>query len=104
MFCNDGEFGSEVYSGATTEKQAWEVFKPAKLMVTRSPDLLEATGIVVNAGSLAIPTDGSLLSLLLAIPEMVNRLIALLLMNITSIRILDCMTQCKQVWALADSH
>ncbi|WP_119689216.1 terminase large subunit [Acinetobacter nosocomialis] len=60
MFCNDGEFGSEVYSGATTEKQAWEVFKPAKLMVTRSPDLLEATGIVVNAGSLAIPTDGSL--------------------------------------------
>ena len=60
MFANDGEFGSEVYSGATTEKQAWEVFKPARLMVNRSPDLVEAAGILVNAGSLEIPTDGSL--------------------------------------------
>lgn len=24
MFANDGEFGSEVYAGATTEKQAWK--------------------------------------------------------------------------------
>ena len=25
MLSMDGEFGAEVYSGATTEKQAWEV-------------------------------------------------------------------------------
>ena len=35
----DGEFGAEVYSGATTEKQAWEVFKPAHLMVKRDDEL-----------------------------------------------------------------
>ncbi|MBV6617513.1 terminase large subunit [Acinetobacter baumannii] len=68
MFCNDGEFGSEVYSGATTEKQAWEVFKPARLMASRSPDLLEATGIVVNAASLEIPTDGSIFEPLIGDP------------------------------------
>jgi phage terminase large subunit-like protein len=30
MFACDGEFGAEVYSGATTEKQAHEVFRPAR--------------------------------------------------------------------------
>lgn len=59
MLVNDGEFGSEVYSGATTEKQAWEVFKPARLMAIRSPDLIEACNIRVNANSLECP-DGSI--------------------------------------------
>lgn len=59
MFCADGEFGAEVYSGATTEKQAWEVFKPAKLMCSRTPDLLEAFGVQVNAGSLVRLEDES---------------------------------------------
>lgn len=68
MFVNDGEFGSEVYSGATTEKQAWEVFKPARLMVNRSPDLVEAGGILVNAASLEVPTDGSLFEPLIGDP------------------------------------
>jgi len=31
-FCADNEFGAEVYSGATSEKQAWEVMSPAKQM------------------------------------------------------------------------
>ena len=34
-FACDNEFGAEVYSGATTEKQAWEVFRPARLMCKR---------------------------------------------------------------------
>lgn len=59
MFANDGEFGSEVYAGATTEKQAWEVFKPARLMAIRSPEFIEAAGILINAGSLEIPDEGS---------------------------------------------
>lgn len=59
MFAMDGEFGAEVYSGATTEKQAWEVFRPAKLMVERSPELKEAVGCQVWAKSISVPADGS---------------------------------------------
>ena len=42
LFCFtcDNEFGAEVYSGATTEKQAWEVFRPARLMCKRTPLLV----------------------------------------------------------------
>lgn len=59
MFVADGEFGGEVYSGATTEKQAWEVFRPARLMVKRSPMLIEAAGIEVNASNMNVPAEGS---------------------------------------------
>ncbi len=59
FFAADGEMGAEVYSGATTEKQAWEVFRPAKQMAERSPAFLEAYGVVVNAASLVIPGNGS---------------------------------------------
>lgn len=58
-FAADGEFGSEVYSGATTEKQAWEVFRPARLMAQRTPALCKAFGISVNAKSLVIESNGS---------------------------------------------
>lgn len=58
-FAADGEHGSEVYSGATSEKQAWEVFRPARLMAARTPDLLEHYGITVNAKSLTIQENGS---------------------------------------------
>ncbi|MCX5592807.1 terminase large subunit [Alcaligenes endophyticus] len=59
MFAADGEFGAEVYSGATTERQAWEVFRPARLMVNRTPELKELMGIEVNAGNMNRPEDGS---------------------------------------------
>jgi phage terminase large subunit-like protein len=59
LFCIGREYGAEMYSGATTEKQAWEVFRPARLMVQRTPELQEAAGIVVNAKSLYRPDDGS---------------------------------------------
>lgn len=59
MFGFDGEFGAEVYSGATTEKQAWEVFRPAKLMIERSPELKEYLGVEVWAKSILLPEDGS---------------------------------------------
>lgn len=41
----DGEPGAEVYSGATSEKQAFEVFRPAWQMVDQLPELQEAFGI-----------------------------------------------------------
>lgn len=59
MFCADGEYGAEVYSGATTEKQAWEVFRPARLMAIHTPQLLAAAGITVHAKSLTREIDGS---------------------------------------------
>lgn len=54
MFAADGEHGSEVYSGATTEKQAWEVFRPAKLMASGTPELLAHFKITVNASNIHI--------------------------------------------------
>jgi len=58
-FSADGEFGAEVYSGATTKKQAWEVFRPARQMVDRTPLLKGTLGIRVNAESLVIEANGS---------------------------------------------
>lgn len=48
----DNEYGAEVYSGATTEKQAWEVFRPARLMANKTPAMLERFGLEVNAKNL----------------------------------------------------
>ncbi len=45
MLIADKEPGAEVYSGATTEKQAWEVFRPAKLMIEKSPGVQSYFGI-----------------------------------------------------------
>lgn len=55
----DDEPGAEVYSGATTEKQAWEVFGPARLMAKNEPEMVEALGIEVNAQSMVRLSDGS---------------------------------------------
>ncbi|MGM8871558.1 terminase large subunit [Psychrobacter sp. 2Y5] len=59
MFVADDEFGAEVYSGATTEKQAWEVFRPAKQMVDRTPALKDHYGVESNASNLNVALDGS---------------------------------------------
>lgn len=57
MLTSDGEFGAEVYAGATTEKQAWEVFKPAKLMMERSEKFRQKLGVEVNAKVLVSTSD-----------------------------------------------
>jgi phage terminase large subunit-like protein len=59
MLCADGEFGAEVYSGATNEKQAWEVFKPAQLMAQRTPALLKRFGLEVVAKAIVRMADNS---------------------------------------------
>lgn len=59
MFTLDGEAGAEIYSGATTEKQAWEVFGPARLMAKNNREYKDHYGIEVNAKSLAIPENGA---------------------------------------------
>lgn len=52
MLTADNEPGAEVYSGATSEKQAWEVFGPARQMAKLMPEFLSAYGVEVNAKSL----------------------------------------------------
>lgn len=59
MLLADDEFGAEVYSGATTEKQAWEVFRPAKQMLERTPELQEAFGADPCAKTLVVLETGS---------------------------------------------
>lgn len=59
MFLDDGEHGAEVYAGATSEKQAHEVFGPAKLMLERSPKIREKADAEVWAKSLVKPSDNS---------------------------------------------
>lgn len=59
MLTIDGEFGAEVYCGATSEKQAWEVFGPARLMFERSKKLCKEFGIEVMARSIFRAADNS---------------------------------------------
>jgi len=59
MLSIDREHGAEIYSGATTEKQAWEVFRPAKLMAQNTPQFQSAFGVSVNASNLHILSNGS---------------------------------------------
>jgi phage terminase large subunit-like protein len=59
MFAADGEHGAEVYSGATTEKQAWEVFRPARAMAASTPGLRNHFGVDVHAKNLHVAANGS---------------------------------------------
>lgn len=59
MFAADGEYGAEVYSGATTEKQAYEVFRPARLMALRTDGFKDAFGIDIFKSNISIGENGS---------------------------------------------
>ena len=59
MLTADGEHGAEIYSGATTEKQAWEVFGPARLMARNSPALVDHFDLAVGAKNLHILDSAS---------------------------------------------
>lgn len=59
MLCADNEAGAEVYSGATSEKQAWEVFGPARLMAEKTPALQEHYGVAVGAKNVAVLATNS---------------------------------------------
>lgn len=59
MAWKDEEMGAEVYSGATSEKQAWEVFGPARLMAKNEPEMAEGLEIVVGAMNLYRERDAS---------------------------------------------
>lgn len=58
MLVEDNEFGAEIFCGATTEKQAWEVFRPAKQIVERTPKLRAAYGLTAHAKSIKCDKKG----------------------------------------------
>jgi phage terminase large subunit-like protein len=58
MLAVGGEAGAEVYSGATTETQALEIFKPAKLMIQKTPALVSHYGVEAFASNISIADDG----------------------------------------------
>lgn len=59
MLVADGEFGAEVYSGATTERQAMEVFGTARRMVMNTPEIQHYFGVTVASKGLFVEEDGS---------------------------------------------
>lgn len=59
MLAVDGEFGAEVYSGATSQDQAMEVFRPALLMAKATPRFCQRFGVVPNASNLSISDNNS---------------------------------------------
>lgn len=59
MLAVDGEFGAEIYSGATSQDQAMEVFRPARLMALATPLFRANYGITVNASNISIAETNS---------------------------------------------
>jgi len=59
MLAIDGEHGAEIYCGATSKKQAHEIFDPAKAICSKTPLFVKKFGIEVNANSLTILNNGS---------------------------------------------
>lgn len=59
MLSADGEFGAEIYSGATSQDQAMEVFKPALLMARATPEFRQHYGVTANASNLSVVSTNS---------------------------------------------
>jgi phage terminase large subunit-like protein len=63
MLAADGEFGAEVYSGATTEDQAMKIFGPARAMARTDtglrPTFCDRWGVTVNVSNLSVAQTNS---------------------------------------------
>ncbi|MBC7618296.1 MAG: terminase large subunit [Candidatus Saccharibacteria bacterium] len=59
MLGPDEEFGAEIYSGATSQDQAMEVFRPALLMAKATPRYCQQYGVMPNASNLSITENNS---------------------------------------------
>lgn len=59
MLAADGEFGAEVYSGATSQDQAMEVFRPALLMARSTDKFRQRYGVAANASNISIAENNS---------------------------------------------
>lgn len=73
LFAADGEAGAEVYSGATSEKQAHEIFRPAWQMVQKMQGLRDRFGVDMagnpkNPGPMYVMEDMSKFETLIGKP------------------------------------
>lgn len=59
MLAADGEYGAEIYSGATSKDQAMEVFRPALLMAKSSQAFRSTYGVDVAASNISIVDNNS---------------------------------------------
>lgn len=59
MLALDNEFGAEIYSGATSLKQAQEVFLPGLRMARASPEFRARYGVEANASNLSVVATNS---------------------------------------------
>lgn len=59
MLAGDGEHGAEVYAGATSEKQALEVFRPARAMTLKTPRMARRFSLEVGAKSIVSIENGA---------------------------------------------
>ena len=59
MLAGDGEHGAEVFAGATSEKQAFEVFRPARAMAQRTPRMCRRFSLDLGAKSIISVENGS---------------------------------------------
>jgi phage terminase large subunit-like protein len=70
LFCltADGEFGAEIFAGASSKEQAGEVFQAARKMALACPDFREAFEVWVNSASIVVQSTGSTFKALKADP------------------------------------
>jgi phage terminase large subunit-like protein len=59
MLAADGEHGAEIFAGATSEKQAMEVFRPARQMALKTPRLVNRFSLEIGAKSIVSTATGS---------------------------------------------
>lgn len=70
MFAADNEKGAEVYLGAKGQEHARDLlFAPAKYIIETSPQWRETFGIEINAASLVIPANFSVLKTVIRKPD-----------------------------------
>jgi phage terminase large subunit-like protein len=68
MFVGDGEPGAEVYTGASSEKQAMEVYSPASKMARRADGFKEWFGITIGKKSMFCLDEGSKFEIVIGNP------------------------------------
>jgi phage terminase large subunit-like protein len=68
MLVADGEKGAEVYTGASSERQAYEVFRPARLMCLWNDEFRNAFGITTGAKNISVLSSGSKMEALIGRP------------------------------------
>lgn len=109
LFAADGESGAEVYSGATTEKQAFEVFRPAWMMAHKLENLrnrfgIELSGNQKNPGPMFVMEDMSKFETVIGNPGDGASPMRLWWTSTTNTTQTPWWIPCRQAWGRGSSH